>query len=334
MGAGCGLPAVPEWQGYGPVQKLCGRVLPMTWDGRTAVPEAMAGSRPWGVLGVPSSAAAHWPGIEQAPYVLRETGLVDALSAGAVPVQDFGDLPVTRWASRHEPGRPNNAAAVVEVLLTARQRLVEMLWHGVRPVLLGGECTLAIAMVSAFAVAGRDVGVVYVDGGQDLALPADHPEEPILDSMGVAHLLDLSGTDKAIAGLGPRRPLLQDEDIVFFGYSDAEEDLHGQVGSVRIPASAVSAGPASATERALAALGNDELIVHVDVDVLNFLEVPAADIAGYGRRLTLAELVEALGILVRDPRCAGVLLVEYNPDHDPDRQAAVQLVALLASALS
>ncbi|CEA07769.1 Arginase [Arthrobacter saudimassiliensis] len=306
----------------------------MTGEGQPADSAARPGHLPWGVLGVPSSAAAHWPGIEQAPAVLREAGLVPALSAGRFPVQDFGDLPVTRWAAHREAGRPNNAEAVAEVLDAARARLADILRQGARPVVLGGECTLALALVAACADLGRDVGVVYIDGGQDLALPADHPEEPILDSMGVAHLLDLPGTDDVIAGVGPHRPLLQDADVVFFGYSDEEEDRHGQVGSVRIPASAVSADSGAAAQRALAVLGNEEIIVHLDVDVLDFLEVPAADIAGYGRGPALAELTQALRVLVHDPRCAGLLLVEYNPDHDPGRRAAAQLVTMLRAVFA
>ena len=37
-----------------------------------------AGTRTWGV---PSSVAAHWPGIEQGPAALREGGLLETLRA-------------------------------------------------------------------------------------------------------------------------------------------------------------------------------------------------------------------------------------------------------------
>jgi hypothetical protein len=35
--------------------------------------------RPWGVLGVPSSVAVHWPEIEQAPAAMRAAGLIERL---------------------------------------------------------------------------------------------------------------------------------------------------------------------------------------------------------------------------------------------------------------
>ena len=48
----------------------------------------------FGLLGVPSSAAAHGPGQEKAPAALRRAGLPERLSAAGVPVADYGDLPV------------------------------------------------------------------------------------------------------------------------------------------------------------------------------------------------------------------------------------------------
>jgi len=293
-----------------------------------------APARSWGVLGVPSSVAAHWPGLEKSPGALRSAGLVEVLRAAGVAVRDFGDQPVARWVALRRPDRPNNADGVRELLLHARARIAEILQAGARPLVVGGECTLAIATVSAFATAGQDVGLIYVDGGQDLAIPVDHADEPILDSMGVAHMLDLPGTDDAIAGIGPRRPLLRPDDVVFLGFTDDEEDLHGQVESVRIPGSIVSADPAAAAHRALAALSHDHVVIHIDVDVLDFFQMPAADIPTYGRGLSVPDLTALLRVLLQDPRCAGALLVEYNPDHDPERVAANGLIGILASALT
>lgn len=289
---------------------------------------------PWGLFGAPSSAAAHWPGIERAPAALRAHDVLARLHAAGVDVQDFGDLPVHAWTAVRSAREPNNVAGVLRALADARARAATVLASGRRPLVLGGECTLTIALVSAFADDRRDVGVVYVDGGQDLLLPAEHPEEPILDGTGVAHLLDLPGAVDALAGIGPRRPLLRAADIVFFGYAEDEEDVHGLVDSVRLPAERVAAQPEGAASRALDALATDEIIVHVDVDVLDFLQLPAADVPVYGRGLRVDVLERALRVLVADPRCRGLLLVEYNPDHDPHGIAAQRLVRLLAAALA
>jgi len=272
--------------------------------------------------------------VEKAPAAFRATGLIEALRDASVAVQDLGDLPVVRWEARPQDGAPNNVAGVLRGLLEARGRIERIVDSGHRPFILGGECTLAIAVVSALVARGVDVGLVYVDGGQDLMIPADHPDEPILDGMGVAHLLDLPGTVDDIASIGPRSPLLTPQDVVFFGYADPEEDTHGLVPSARFPAADVSADPEGSAHAALAGLDVEHFVVHVDVDVLDFLLTPAADIPLYSQGLELEHLTRSLGLLVSDPRCAALLLVEYNPDHDPAGRAAADIVDALVAALS
>ena len=46
-----------------------------------------------GLIGVPSSAGAHWPGQEQTPAALRAAGLIARLRAGGISLVDHCDLP-------------------------------------------------------------------------------------------------------------------------------------------------------------------------------------------------------------------------------------------------
>jgi arginase len=62
----------------------------------------------FGLLGVPSSAAAHGPGQEKAPAALRRAGLPERLSAAGVPVADYDDLPLVRWRPDPHQRRPHN----------------------------------------------------------------------------------------------------------------------------------------------------------------------------------------------------------------------------------
>lgn len=289
-----------------------------------------------GFLGVPSSAAAHAPGQEQGPAALRAAGLVDLLRGGGLDVTDHGDRPVRRFAARRQNGGLNNLAAVLEVLADARTAVGEVLAAGRAPFVVGGDCTLTIAVLSAFADAGQSVGLLYVDGGQDLMNLADHPHEPIADGMGVAHLLDLPGTAPELASFGPRRPLLTADHVCFFGYADDEEDLHDRVPSWRFPASSVAPDPAAAAGLALSALTSvaDRFLVHLDVDVVNFLDLPAADVPQY-RGLSLDQVVSAVTVMARHPGFAGLVLTEFNPDHAaPDGSTARRLAEAVAAAFT
>jgi arginase len=293
----------------------------------------MASERIWALVGVPSSAAAHSRGLEKAPAALREAGLLEALREAGVEVRDDGDLPTATWRAHHRPGEPNDAERVIDGLHGVRERVGAVLDHGRRPLVVGGECTVTIGVVAAVAERRPDVALVYVDGGQDLQLPPEHPDEPILDSMGVAHLLDLPGTWEPLAGFGHRRPLLAPDRLVFFGYSDDEEDTHGLVPAVRIPAFEVLAGPEQAARRALAAIGDAPFVLHLDVDVLDFLALPVADIPTYGRGLDPATLDRALHVLAAGRGLQAMTCVEVNPDHAD--QAGLRTVAgLLAGALA
>lgn len=301
------------------------------------VRRASPSARRWGVLGVPTSAAAHGPGLEKAPGALRAAGLVEALTGAGVPVVDHGDRPVARWRSARAPGRPNDVAGAAAVLRDAVPAIGAVLARGELPLVVGGDCTLALALVDAAVRAFGDVGLVYVDGGQDLMVPAEHPDEPILDGMGVAHLLDLPGTVEELAGVGVRRPLLGPEHVCFFGFSDEEEDTHGRVPSLRLPADAVTADPAgTAREAARWVLrGRERFVVHVDVDVLDFFLLAAADVPTYGRGLTPGTLAEALAALVAEPGCAGLAFVEHNPDRGAEDGSTTRaLVDLLRTALT
>ena len=260
--------------------------------------------------------------------------MVDRLRAAGSDVVDHGDLAVTRWVADRPDDRPNNWRAATDVIADSRVAVGDVLAEGHCPLVLGGDCTLAMALVAAVLDHHPDVGLIYVDGGQDLMIPVDHPREPILDAMGVAHLLDLPGCLPELSDVGPRRPLLDPPSVAFVGFADDDEDIHGLVGdAARFPAADVIRDPLDTARRALAALTNERLVVHLDVDVLDALDLPLADIATYGTGLRLEHLTPLLTALFADPRVVGITVVEANPDHDPGGASARRLVDALARAL-
>lgn len=287
----------------------------------------------WAVVGVPSSAAAHTRGLERAPAALRSAGLLDALRTGGLDVRDDGDLPGAPWRSHRRPGEPNDAERVLHGVHEVRRRTSRLLAGGEAPLVLGGECTVVLGLLAAAVEHHPDVALVYVDGGQDLQLLGDHPEEPILDSMGVAHLLDLPGVWEPLAGIGPRRPLLDASRLVFFGYSGGEEYPHGHVPALRLPVDEVIAGPEKAAHRALAAVEDAPYVLHLDVDVLDYLTLPAADVPTYGHGLDPATLGRALRVLGSGAGLLAMTCVELNPDH-ADEATLRRVVDLLAETLT
>src|SRR5215211_4724535 len=138
----------------------------------------------FGLLGVPSSAAAHGPGQEKAPAALRRAGLPERLSAAGVPVADYGDLPVVRWRPDPHQRRPHNRQAVLDVLRQTSRRVGEILPDARVPLVLGGDCSVTLAVLSAFRGRGIEPALLYMDGGVDLFTPATNHRDPRLHGRG------------------------------------------------------------------------------------------------------------------------------------------------------
>jgi arginase len=292
----------------------------------------------WCVIGAPSSAGAHTPGVERAPAALRDAGLLDALRRQGAKVDDHGDVPGFRWRPDVARPRAQNAAAVARVATAVAEAVRAAVGHSGTPLVMGGDCTVTIGMVAGYARTGTQPALVYVDGGPDLYTPETRAHGN-LDAMGLAHMLALPGHLPEVAAVGPSVPLLTPERVVVYGDAlppgDHERDLVDKLGMTYVPADEVHAGVASAAARARAAAESSAgaFLVHFDVDVLIFVTAPFADVpepAG----LTVAEAAATLATLVASPAFAGMTITEINPDHLPDPELLHQFCATLAAALA
>jgi arginase len=94
--------------------------------------------------------------------------------------------------------------------------------------------------------------------------------------------------------------------------------------------------PKGAARRALAALsGCDVLAVHLDVDVIDFLDLPLSENTERDGGVTLEVALGALAVLAAHERTATVTITELNPDHGAtDGSTLRTFVAGLAAALA
>jgi arginase len=133
--------------------------------------------------------------------------------------------------------------------------------------------------------------------------------------MGVAHMLDLPGAAPEVAAFGPRRPLLTPELVCFFGDGEVDDASAG-LSSPRIDADGVARDPRMAAGGALDGVnGMPTGSSSFDVDVINFFDLPAADVPQYSSGLSLRDAMTALSVLVAHPGLLGMSFVEFNPDH-------------------
>jgi arginase len=293
------------------------------------------------VVGVPSSAGSYAAGQDQAPAALRSAGLVEALLAAGREVRDDGDLPVQVWRPDREHPLAQNSDQVTACLRELAERLEPPLAHGDIVLVLGGNCTIALAVIAALRRVHAGLpGLLYVDRHYDLNTPQSIIDGA-LDWMGLAHALSLPGCVDALADAFGPRPLLEPNQVAWLGVeprtaTDWEREQASRL-SLRVTSSeALAANPAAVAGDALGYLPPGPLAIHIDVDVLDFTDAPLAENTdGRNTGPTLDQVGEALRVAARDPRLRAFSIGELNPTRSAgDPEAIPRFVGVLAGVLA
>ena len=293
------------------------------------------------LLGVPTSAGAFAPGQEQAPAALRAAGLVERLRDAGVEVEDLGDSPVWRWRPDPDNPRAQNRDAVAAIAAETAARVEQALDAGEPLLVLGGDCTVELGTVAGHVARGERVGLVYFDVHPDLNTPQS-VHAGAFDWMGVAHMLGVEGADPVVSGFGPRSPLLDDEQVLLFGWgadqaTQFEREQIEARGFAHVPLGEVASDPRGAAAGALDDFAGrfDRLLVHLDVDTIDFTDAPLSENTGRNEGLALDAAMEALGVLLASERVSALTVTELNPLHGAEDGATLErFVRALVSALA
>lgn len=293
------------------------------------------------VLGVPNSAGAYCVGVERAPAALRDAGLVDALRTAGAEVVDAGDLTTRLWRPDRENCFAQNLADEAAATLELSERAADLLTDGERLMVLGGSCMVAVGLCAAMKMRGLRPRMVYVDRHLDLNTPHSTTEGS-LSWMGMAHALGLDGTAAELAAVGGTAPLLDPSDLVFLGAdpgretTDWEREQAAHLGLTIVHQAALCDDPRGAAQQARIALTDGPFVVHLDVDVLDFLDAPIAEnVNGRNTGPSIAVLEPALAELLHDQDCWGMSIGQIDPNHaTSDATALPRLATALATALT
>jgi arginase len=274
------------------------------------------------MVGAPSSAGAYAPGQEDAPAALRAAGLVSRLvEAGIEVLRPSGDLPRFTWRPDRVDRRAQNLAAVVAAAIGVRDSAAAAMGRGELALVLGGDCTVGVGTVAASVLQDGETGVVYLDMHADLNTPAS-VIDGALDWMGVAHMLAVDGCRPELRDIGPRTPLLDPGQIVVLGHEPSqatawERETIARLGVACVTAEDLCADPAAAAAEALRLLppGCTRLVIHLDVDVVDFIDAPLSENTGRNVGVPLAAAVAALVAVAADERVTALTVTELNPAH-------------------
>ena len=286
------------------------------------------------LLDAPSPLGVGPTGVERLAEALRAAGLREALNA-----EDSSGLAVPSHDPRRDPDTLLlNPLAVRDFSRRLADALGGILDGGRFPIVLGGDCSILIGSMLALRRRGR-YGLFFLDGHADFYHPEASPTGAVSD-------MDLA----IVTGHGPTvltdieslRPLVTEEDVVVFGYRDAEEAAHYGSRDVRNTAMKVhdlatvqALGAKEVAAQALDHLGRGKTAgfwIHLDADVLDDAVMPAVDYRLPGG-LSPTELSAVLRTLVDSGKAVGLEITVFNPALDPNGSIARRFVRSIADGI-
>lgn len=286
------------------------------------------------LIGVPSSAGARRTGQELGPAAFRAARLTERLRTGGVDVADFGDLAPECFRPDPEHPRQQNRDLVVAVAQQVADQVDRAVADDRVPLVVGGDCTLSLGVIAGLLRHHASLGLVYFDGDVDLNTPETTPSG-VFEGMVLAHAL--GGGARELAEIGPRLPMLDEADVVLFGYDTEsgwvdpyEIETLNRSRMSKYPLASIRDDPTSAAREALRRMEANALLIHFDIDVT---DSAAADVP-HPRGLDVTSALAALGVFTAAPNCAAVAVTEYNGKRDPDGSRADRFVAGLVEVLA
>jgi arginase len=273
--------------------------------------------------------------VEHLPEALKAAGLLEKLNAeyaGCV-------RPSLQYSPEHDRRTLLlNAVPIRSFSVQLATAVRDVLDDNRFPVVLGGDCSILIGTLLSLRRSGR-YGLFFIDGHADFYQPQASTTGEVAD-------MDLA----IVSGRGPDiltnidnlKPLVRDEDVVVFGYRDAEQSAGYGSQDVKetnmhvfdlLKVRELKIGTAASL--AVRGLMKDELAgfwIHLDADVLDDKIMPAVDYRLDGG-LSFSELSELLRILIASKRAVGISITIFNPHLDLDGSIAKNFVSSIAAGL-
>lgn len=283
------------------------------------------------ILGTPFNGLGSPPNTENPAEGLRQAKLVPLLESKGHSVTDLGDLSGFQFQEIRDPETGiKDLDLWVELSNSLSRKLGTILSRKAFPLLLGGDCSMLVGILSAFARRDTEVGLIFLDGHADFHSPETSPNGDPAD-------MELS----ILTGRGPHKitqvagkyPLLKEEDVVVYGIRAWDQIAESNIRvydrnrmAERGIKEAVEEGLESFARRGLS------LWLHFDVDSLDpkFMPVMFPETGG----LTFEETREFLSLVWATGRTVGMSIACYHPVLDIDGSAGTRLVTLIVDVLS
>ena len=287
------------------------------------------------IIAAPSILGLRSTGVEDLPEALKRAGLHEKLGA-----EYAGHIkPSSQYnAKRDERTLLLNAEAIRGFSLQLSNVVSRILGKKQFPIILGGDCSVVMGPMLTLRRYGR-YGLFFIDGHADFY----QPEASITGEVADMDLAIVSGRGPDIlTNIDGLKPYVNDQNVVLFGYRDAEQssvygsqDVRNSNINVFDLSNVKKLGIITAASLATKCLLKEKLDgfwIHLDADVSDDAIMPAVDYHLVGG-LSFSDVSELLRVLISTRRAVGMTITVFNPHLDLDGSIANEFVSSIVSGL-
>jgi arginase len=274
------------------------------------------------------------------PSAIRLGGLTPGLERLGIEVHDHGYVVIAAPETR-TPGRTDFrfGKEIHRTCERLRNRVQSILAAGARPLVLGGDHSIAMGSVAGtaahYAAQGEKIGLLWVDAHADLNTPKSSPSGNI-HGMPLATIL--GNGDPLLMGLGHASPMVDKSNVAIVGLRSVDPGerrwIREQGISVFTMTEIDETGFAHCMRQALEVVTKGTCGFHVsfDMDSLDPETAPGVGTPVPGG-LTYREAHLACEMIAETERLVSLEVVETNPILDERNRTGTLAVELILSCL-
>lgn len=288
------------------------------------------------IIGAPLDLGQSRRGVDMGPSAIRYAGLAERLEELDIDVDDLGNVPVPALeALALVDERAHYLPEILEMSARLAAVVAQTVQSGSRPLVLGGDHSVAVGTLSGLAAAaGEPGGVIWIDAHGDLNTPETSPTGNV-HGMPLAGALGRCGAWFEHEGL--TLPAVDPSRVVLVGARSLDEAERAFVHDAEVRVFTMSdidrIGIERAMQDALArAAGPGFVHVSLDLDALDPTVAPGVGTPVPGG-LTYREAHLACELIAESGLVGSLDVVEANPILDRVNATASIAVELVASVV-
>ena len=293
-------------------------------------------SRHVSIIGAPLDLGQSRRGVDMGPSAIRYAGLEERLARIGLEVRDRGNVATpTPEALVVVDERARYLPEILETSSRLAAVVGEAVGEGSRPLVLGGDHSVALGTLAGLAAsAGQPGGVIWIDAHGDLNTPESSPSGNV-HGMPLAAVLGRCGTWFEHDGLV--LPAVDPARVVLVGIRSLDEEERVFLRDAQVRVFTMSDIDRIGIERAMRdaltrVAGPGFVHVSLDLDALDPEVAPGVGTPVPGG-LTYREAHLACELVAESGIVGSLEVVEANPILDRGNTTALTAVELVASAL-